>query len=130
MVSHQSEAQESLVSPLDRRSEVYRHAAQSLVEKKKALQPERILNVPNVLTFLRLLLVPVLIALWEWQHAWSPLACAVVFIAASLTDWLDGFLARQVCAAACVISFSIVMLALSPAAQARDCVWRFFGSSC
>jgi hypothetical protein len=83
--------QESLDSPLDRRSEAYRHAAQTM-----AKTPERIMNLPNVLTFIRLLLVPVLIALWEGQWKYSPLICAVVFILASLTDWLDGYLAREV----------------------------------
>ncbi|GAX83858.1 hypothetical protein CEUSTIGMA_g11283.t1 [Chlamydomonas eustigma] len=81
---------ESLDSPLDRRSEAYRHAAQTV-----AKAPERILNIPNLLTFARLLFVPVLLAMWEWQWRWSPITCAVVFILASLTDWLDGYLARQ-----------------------------------
>jgi CDP-diacylglycerol--glycerol-3-phosphate 3-phosphatidyltransferase len=81
---------ESLDSPLDRRSEAYRHAAQTV-----AKAPEIILNVPNILTFARLLFVPVLLVMWEWQWTWSPISCAVVFILASLTDWLDGYLARQ-----------------------------------
>lgn len=51
-----------------------------------------VFNVPNQLTAARLVLgiiLFVLIALECW------LACVVVFAAAALTDWLDGFLARR-----------------------------------
>ena len=54
------------------------------------------MNIPNILTFLRLLLVPVLLGLWEWNWKWSPITAAIVFITAALTDWLDGYLARKV----------------------------------
>ena len=90
-------AQESLYSPLDRRSEAYRHAvAATLAAKGKAQVPEKIMNIPNIMTFIRLALVPVLLGLWEWQWKYSPLTCAVIFIVAALTDWLDGYLARKV----------------------------------
>ncbi len=52
------------------------------------------LNLPNVLTVVRILLVPVLIvALLERSSGGDALA-AVVFVAASLTDAVDGYLAR------------------------------------
>ena len=52
---------------------------------------ERILNVPNVITLLRLLAVPVVA--WLILHArWEP-ACWL-FLAAALSDGIDGFLAR------------------------------------
>jgi CDP-diacylglycerol---glycerol-3-phosphate 3-phosphatidyltransferase len=52
------------------------------------------LNVPNVLTVIRILLVPVLVvALLGKTHDGDVLA-AVVFAAASLTDAIDGYLAR------------------------------------
>lgn len=52
-------------------------------------------NVPNVLTVLRILLVPVLVvALLDGTRNGDVLA-AVVFAVASLTDAIDGYLARS-----------------------------------
>jgi len=40
--------------------------------------------------------VPVLIALWFAPLKSSALWCAALFVAASFTDWLDGYIARKV----------------------------------
>lgn len=54
------------------------------------------MNLPNKLTLLRVALIPVFLALFYWSalpfHALWALA---VFIAASLTDMLDGRIARK-----------------------------------
>ncbi len=54
------------------------------------------LNLPNVLTLLRILLVPVLVVVLgtESEEGGSILAAAV-FVIASLTDGLDGYIARS-----------------------------------
>ena len=52
------------------------------------------LNVPNVLTVFRILLIPVLVAALLSEFSSDALA-AGVFILASLTDALDGWLARR-----------------------------------
>ncbi|MBE7021659.1 MAG: CDP-diacylglycerol--glycerol-3-phosphate 3-phosphatidyltransferase [Ruminococcaceae bacterium] len=54
------------------------------------------MNTPNKLTLLRVLLVPVfmIFMLYEWVP-YSRLVGAVIFMLASLTDWLDGYLARK-----------------------------------
>ncbi len=53
------------------------------------------LNLPNLLTVLRILLVPVLVvALLSHGGQTSDVLAAVVFAAASVTDALDGWLAR------------------------------------
>ena len=53
------------------------------------------LNLPNLLTVLRILLVPVLVvALLSQGGQTSDVLAAVVFAAASVTDALDGWLAR------------------------------------
>lgn len=54
-----------------------------------------LLNIPNLLTLLRILLIPVFIVLFYLPVSWNHLACAAVFALAAITDWLDGFLARR-----------------------------------
>jgi CDP-diacylglycerol--glycerol-3-phosphate 3-phosphatidyltransferase len=52
------------------------------------------LNIPNALTVIRILLVPVVVvALLDKTHDGDLLA-AIVFAAASLTDAIDGYIAR------------------------------------
>jgi len=88
--------QESMLSPLDRRSEAYRHQAALVAEKQRLRnRPQPVLTIPNILTFFRLILVPVLMVAWHCQWTHAPLICGCVFIVAALTDWLDGYLARQ-----------------------------------
>ena len=49
-------------------------------------------NLPNVLTMIRLLLVPVFVVLFFTDHRKLAL---IVFLLASFTDFLDGYLARK-----------------------------------
>ena len=58
-------------------------------------QAERTFNLPNTLTFLRILLVPVYIGLFSTPTAVRSTSAAAVFGLAALTDWLDGYLARR-----------------------------------
>jgi CDP-diacylglycerol--glycerol-3-phosphate 3-phosphatidyltransferase len=51
-----------------------------------------VFNLPNQLTAARLLLALVLFALIA-EQSW--LWCVFVFVAAAITDWLDGYLARK-----------------------------------
>ena len=53
---------------------------------------EKILNVPNTLTMLRALLIPVYWAVFMQGHHYWALA---IFIVASLTDLADGYIARK-----------------------------------
>jgi CDP-diacylglycerol--glycerol-3-phosphate 3-phosphatidyltransferase len=52
-------------------------------------------NIPNALTGLRIVLIPVLVLLFYLPQQWSWLASAAVFTLAAVTDWLDGYLARR-----------------------------------
>lgn len=54
----------------------------------------RLLNIPNVLTLLRILLIPVLVALPYSTLESRYLLTASVFLVAAITDWFDGYLAR------------------------------------
>ena len=55
------------------------------------------MNIPNLLTVLRVLLIPVFVLLFYLPASWSPgpLAVSAVFAFAAATDWLDGYLARK-----------------------------------
>lgn len=53
------------------------------------------LTVPTWLTLARIALIPVLVVVYYLDHRWSNLAATVVFVAASVTDWLDGWIARR-----------------------------------
>lgn len=53
---------------------------------------ENIWNVPNILTILRIALIPVYIVFYRKGEYYGALA---VFLAASLTDFLDGKIARK-----------------------------------
>lgn len=53
------------------------------------------LNAPNVLTVLRILLVPVLVAALLSGAEHGDLLAAIVFAVASMTDAIDGYLARS-----------------------------------
>ena len=52
-------------------------------------------NLPNILTLLRIVLIPVFVVIfylpWEWKH----IVAASIFGIAAATDWLDGYLARK-----------------------------------
>jgi CDP-diacylglycerol---glycerol-3-phosphate 3-phosphatidyltransferase len=53
------------------------------------------LNLPNVLTVFRILLVPVLVAALLSEGPSGDLLAAIVFAVASFTDALDGWIARR-----------------------------------
>ena len=58
------------------------------------------LNVPNLLTWLRIVAIPLLVALYYLPEPWlvlrdKNLVACVLFTAAAITDWLDGYLARR-----------------------------------
>lgn len=54
-----------------------------------------LLNIPNILTILRVALIPVLVVLAYLPYDWRFVASAVVFLVAAVTDWFDGYLARR-----------------------------------
>lgn len=53
------------------------------------------LSIPNFLTLLRIILIPILVLIFYLPVSWSYEASAVVFGVAAITDWLDGYLARK-----------------------------------
>ena len=58
------------------------------------------LNLPILLTWLRIVAIPLLIAVYYMPDGWlalheRDLAATSIFIAAAITDWADGYLARK-----------------------------------
>lgn len=53
-----------------------------------------VLNIPNALTLLRIILIPVLVALAYIPFHGRYLTAAIIFLVAAITDWFDGYLAR------------------------------------
>ena len=54
-----------------------------------------ILNLPNILTMMRIAAIPVMAALLFSPSRRAGFWAAAVFALASITDWLDGYLARK-----------------------------------
>ncbi|HEY9032560.1 MAG TPA: CDP-diacylglycerol--glycerol-3-phosphate 3-phosphatidyltransferase [Pseudomonadales bacterium] len=53
------------------------------------------MNIPNLLTLFRIILIPVFVVVFYLPFQWSYLAGAAIFGLAALTDLLDGYLARK-----------------------------------
>ena len=60
------------------------------------LEDQRLpLNLPNILTLLRVAAIPVLVLLAHLESPWGNWGAAALFGAAALTDLVDGWLARR-----------------------------------
>jgi CDP-diacylglycerol--glycerol-3-phosphate 3-phosphatidyltransferase len=53
------------------------------------------MNIPNLLTLLRILLIPILVVVYYLPMSTAHFVAALLFALAALTDWLDGYLARN-----------------------------------
>lgn len=57
-------------------------------------------NLPILLTWLRIVMIPLFVGVFYFEQTWisestQNLVATVIFTAAALTDWLDGWLARR-----------------------------------
>jgi CDP-diacylglycerol--glycerol-3-phosphate 3-phosphatidyltransferase/cardiolipin synthase len=57
-------------------------------------------NIPTLLTWLRIILIPLLTAIFyfpeDWlSFPWQNVFATAIFVAAAATDWFDGYLARR-----------------------------------
>lgn len=55
---------------------------------------KKLLNLPILLTLVRIASIPLLVIFFYLPVSWSHLAATLIFAAAGVTDWLDGYLAR------------------------------------
>jgi CDP-diacylglycerol--glycerol-3-phosphate 3-phosphatidyltransferase len=53
------------------------------------------LTIPTWLTLLRIAMIPVLVVVYYLDYRWTNIAATAIFAFASITDWLDGWIARR-----------------------------------
>ena len=95
-------------------------------------------NTPNLLTFLRIALIPAFIVAYYLAQPWAHVLATGLFILAALTDWLDGYLARRLeqtspfgafldpVADKLMIAAALVLLVADPYVQAHVMDTRLF----
>lgn len=52
-------------------------------------------TIPNIITMLRVVLIPIFVTVYYLDWEWARQAGAFVFWFAAITDWFDGYLARK-----------------------------------
>lgn len=57
--------------------------------------PDSPYGLPNILTLVRIGLIPIFVVAFYLPFGWSHVASAFIFALAAVTDWLDGYLARR-----------------------------------
>jgi CDP-diacylglycerol--glycerol-3-phosphate 3-phosphatidyltransferase len=80
--------------PQDPRPAVERRRA-PMTERRRYKRIRVTLNVPVILTLLRVALIPLFVLVFYLPFNWAYPASAGVFLFAGITDWLDGYLARR-----------------------------------
>ena len=95
-------------------------------------------NTPNLLTYLRIALIPAFIVAYYLDRPWAHALATGLFILAALTDWLDGYLARRLeqtspfgafldpVADKLMIAAALVLLVADPYVQAHVLDTRLF----
>jgi len=53
------------------------------------------MNIPNILTMGRILMIPLMVVCFYWLGEGGRTWASLLFAAAAVTDWLDGYLARR-----------------------------------
>jgi len=53
------------------------------------------LNIPNILTLIRIVMIPIFVVVVYLPINWFHIAATTIFVLAAITDWFDGYLARK-----------------------------------
>ncbi len=59
------------------------------------IRPITRFNLPNLLTLIRIIMIPVIVVVYYLPWKQAGLASAIIFMVVGFTDWLDGYLARK-----------------------------------
>ena len=98
------------------------------------------LNIPNMLTLLRIALIPAFIIVYYLPFEYANETATVIFVLAGVTDWLDGYLARKLSqyspfgafldpvADKLMVAAALVMLIADPRVHALVYDNRLFGA--
>lgn len=54
-----------------------------------------VFNAPTILTLVRIALIPLFVVVYYLPYPWAWPMSSLIFALASITDWLDGYLARR-----------------------------------
>ncbi|KAA8534311.1 hypothetical protein F0562_031862 [Nyssa sinensis] len=73
----------------------YHNNQQSTPPPPQHQQSAKLLTLPTILTIARVAAVPLLVGTFYVDSWWGTTATTSIFIAASITDWLDGYIARK-----------------------------------
>ncbi|KAJ7971713.1 CDP-diacylglycerol--glycerol-3-phosphate 3-phosphatidyltransferase [Quillaja saponaria] len=76
-------------------NDVLRHKQSSSPLIQNQQQSSKLLTLPTILTLGRVAAVPLLVGTFYSDGWWGTTATTSIFIAAAITDWLDGYLARK-----------------------------------
>ena len=52
-------------------------------------------NLPNLLTLSRIAAIPLVVACFWLDRGWAQWLSTILFVAAGVTDWFDGYFARR-----------------------------------
>jgi CDP-diacylglycerol---glycerol-3-phosphate 3-phosphatidyltransferase len=75
--------------------ELPQEPSRAFKERRRAERLRVTLNIPVILTLLRIALIPLFVLVFYLPFTWAHPVSAVVFLFAGVTDWLDGYLARR-----------------------------------
>ena len=53
------------------------------------------ITLPTAITLFRIALIPLFVLVFYLPVSWANIAATVIFVIASITDWVDGYLARS-----------------------------------
>ncbi len=71
------------------------HSAMNATAAKSEIKKPLVLSLPNVLTYMRIVAVPaVCVCLLQMPNDLGRWLALTIYVAACITDWLDGYLAR------------------------------------